>query len=35
MILGGSFGNQCMLVLMHGLMEWINCWLDGVYYIIE
>jgi hypothetical protein len=24
MISGGAFGKQCMLVSMHGLMEWIN-----------
>jgi hypothetical protein len=35
MISSGAFGKQCMLVSMHGLMEWINCWLASVYYVIE
>ena len=34
-ISGGAFGKQCMLVSMHGLMEWINGWLVVVYYVIE
>jgi hypothetical protein len=30
-ISGGAFSKQRMLVSMHGLIEWIKCWLAGMY----